>query len=63
MSRPFIATAAGLLFVLAYVVVVTTLPDLVPRPHWLLEALYWLVAGVVWFFPVRWLMYWGAGKR
>ena len=63
MSKGFIATVAGLLFVSIYVVVVITLPDLVPRLHWSLEALYWLVAGIVWVFPVRWLMYWAAGKR
>ncbi len=63
MSRPQIATAAGLLFVIAYVVLVVTLPDLLPRAHWALEALYWLVAGIVWVFPVRWLMMWSVGKR
>jgi preprotein translocase subunit SecD len=63
MSKGLIATVAGLLFVLIYVVVVITLPDLVPRLHWSLEALYWLIAGIVWVFPVRWLMYWAAGKR
>ena len=67
MSRPIsrgpIAAAAGLLFVLVYVVGVTTLPDLFPRLHWALEALYWVVAGTVWVFPVTWLMLWAAGKR
>jgi len=63
MSRGPIATVAALLFVLVYVTVAITLPDLVPRLHWSLEALYWLVAGIVWVFPVKWLMYWAAGKR
>lgn len=63
MSRPQIATAAGLLFVVAYVVLVVTLPDLFSRMHWGVEALYWLVAGIVWVFPVRWLMLWSVGKR
>lgn len=63
MSRPKIATAAGLLFVVAYVAAVVSLPDLFPRLHWVLEALYWLLAGVVWVFPIRWLMMWAVGKR
>ena len=63
MSRPKIATAAGLLFVVAYVAAVVSLPDLFPRLPWVLEALYWLVAGVVWVFPIRWLMMWAVGKR
>ena len=63
MSKGFIATLAGLAFVLAYVAVVITVPDLMPRLHWSLEALYWLAAGILWVIPVRWLMYWAAGKR
>jgi len=63
MSRPTIATFAGLLFVATYIVAAITLPDLVPRLHWTLEALYWCVAGIVWVFPVRWLMLWSVHKR
>ena len=63
MSRARIAAIAGVLFVLAYMVAVVTLPDLFPRLHWSLEAIYWLVAGAVWVFPVRWLMLWSVGKR
>ena len=63
MSRPAIATIAGVLFILAYIVAATTLPDLAPRLHWTLEALYWCVAGIVWVFPVRWLMLWSVHKR
>ncbi len=63
MSRGPIATIAALAFVTAYVAAAITLPDHMGRLHWSLEALYWLVAGVVWVFPVRWLMYWAAGKR
>jgi len=63
MSKGLIATIAALLFVVVYVVAVTNLPDLFPRMHWALEAVYWLVAGIVWVFPVTRLMYWAAGKR
>ena len=63
MSRPAIATVAGVLFIIAYIVAAITLPDLAPRLHWSLEALYWCVAGIVWVFPVRWLMLWSVHKR
>ena len=63
MSRGPIATIAALLFVAVYVMAVTSLPDLFPRMHWAVEAVYWLVAGVVWVYPVTRLMYWAAGKR
>ena len=58
-----IATFAGLLFILTYVVAAITLPALIPRLHWMLEALYWGVVGIVWVFPVRWLMLWSVNKR
>ena len=46
-----------------YVLAAVSLPDLVPRLHWTLEAAYWCVAGIAWVFPVRWLMLWSVGKR
>ena len=63
MSRVPIATAAGLLFIAAYIVAAVGLADLLPRQHWSLEAVYWCVAGTVWVLPIWWLMLWGAGKR
>ena len=63
MSRTPIAAAAGIAFVLAYIVAAITLPDVLPPMHWAVAAAYWLVAGVVWVFPVRWLMLWSVGKR
>jgi hypothetical protein len=26
--------------------------------HWLLQLLYYIVAGVVWVFPAKWLIVW-----
>ena len=52
----------GLVFFTAYVAVAITLPDLLPQ-NWVVQAVYFLVAGVVWVFPIRWLMYWSVGKR
>lgn len=63
MSRPTIATCAGLLFVLLYIAAVTTIPEVFGRMHWAIEAVYWCVAGIVWVFPVRWLMLWSVHKR
>ena len=63
MSRPTIAAFAGISFVIAYMAAAITLPDLLGRMHWTLEAVYWLIAGVVWVLPVRWLMLWSVYKR
>ena len=61
-SRPLAATLMGIAFVLAYIIVAITLPAVLPH-QWVFEAVYFLVAGVVWVFPVRWLMLWSVGKR
>ncbi len=62
MSRPFAAALMGIGFVIVYVAAAITLPDVLPA-HWAVQAVYFLVAGVVWVFPVRWLMLWSVGKR
>ena len=62
MSRPLAATLMGITFVIAYVALAITLPDVLPS-HWAIQAMYFLVAGVVWVFPVRWLMLWSVHKR
>lgn len=63
MRRPLIATLAGLLFVLVYIVAAISLPDALPPMPWPVAALYWCVAGLLWALPVRWLMLWGASQR
>ncbi len=63
MSRPTLATIAGLLFVLLYIVAVVAVPELFGRMHWAVEAVFWCVAGIVWVFPIRWLMLWSVYKR
>ncbi len=50
------------MFVLAYVVLVVTLPDLVPPQNWAVQALYWCVAGVLWVLPVWALMLWAVRR-
>ena len=61
-SRPLAATLMGIGFVIAYVAVAISLPAVLPK-NWVFQALYFLVAGVVWVFPIRWLMLWSVGKR
>jgi hypothetical protein len=63
MPRTPIATLAGLAFVLVYIALAVVIPERLPPMHKLLEAAYWCVAGVLWVFPVRWLMLWAVGKR
>ena len=63
MSRTPIAVVAGIVFVLVYIAAAISLPDLFGRMYWLAEAVYWCAAGVVWVFPVRWLMLWSVHKR
>jgi hypothetical protein len=31
--------------------------------HWAAQLGYFVVAGSIWVFPVRWLMLWAAGQR
>ena len=62
MSRPFAAAVMGVAFIAVYIAAAITLPDVLPQ-HWVVQALYFLVAGVVWVFPIRWLMLWSVGKR
>ena len=63
MSRSTIAIVAGLLFVFFYVALVISIPDLVGRMHWAVEAVYWSVAGILWVIPIRWLMLWSFAAR
>ena len=62
MSRTLPAILVGLLGLALYVGAVVALADRVIGTHWLVEALYYLVAGVAWAFPIRWLMGWAARR-
>ena len=63
MSRPIAATLTGLFFIFFYIAAAVTLPDVLGRMHWAVEAAYWGVAGIVWVLPIRWLMLWSVHKR
>ncbi len=62
MPRILIATIVGLVGFVAYVVAAVTLADYLSPMHWALQALFFLVAGTLWVFPIRSLMYWAARK-
>ena len=62
MSRHLAAALMGVAFIILYIAAAITLPDLLPQ-HWAVQAAYFLVAGVVWVFPIRWLMLWSVHKR
>jgi hypothetical protein len=58
MSRPALATLAGLAGFLAYVVVVLLLADHVRSLHWTAELVFFAVAGIAWVWPAKRLMAW-----
>ena len=62
MSRPVAATLMGIVFIILYIAAAITLPDFLPQ-QWAVQAVYFVIAGVVWVIPVRWLMLWSVNKR
>ena len=62
MSRPMTAFLIGTVGFIAYVMIVTALADPLVEAHWLLQLLFYTVAGIAWVFPVVRLMRWGAGR-
>ena len=47
-----------LLLIAAWAWVVTTVADLLPPLPWLLRALFFLTAGIVWILPLKPLLRW-----
>ncbi|MFH5946453.1 DUF2842 domain-containing protein [Roseomonas sp. SXEYE002] len=62
MSRVPLAVIAGILGFLLYIGVAVALADFVLPQHWLLQVLYFTLAGVAWVWPVGRLMRWAARK-
>lgn len=60
MSRPAIATIAGLAGFLIYVVIVLLVADWFREMHWAIELLFFGVAGIAWVWPAKRLMFWAA---
>jgi membrane protein implicated in regulation of membrane protease activity len=63
MSRILVATLLGLGFFFFYVVAVLALADLLGAMQWVVQFCFFAVSGVLWVFPIRWLMLWAAGRR
>lgn len=61
--RVLIASVAVVVGFLLYIGVATVLADAVIGAHWAIQSVFYAVVGLAWVFPVRWLMYWGAGLR
>ncbi len=62
-ARTGLALLIGLIGFILYVAGAIALADHVRGLHWAVEALYFLLAGVLWVFPARTLMLWAAGAR
>jgi hypothetical protein len=63
MSRNKLATLATIVFVLGWIVGAVALADWLPPLHWAVQAVFWLVVGFVWVFPIWGLMLWAARGR
>ena len=63
MTRTPIAVIGGLIGFFFYIAAVLAVSDSVVKLHWIIQAVFFVVTGFVWVFPVRWLMLWAAGKR
>ena len=60
MPRSALAFLIGLIGFLAYIGAAVALGDVVVHRHWLLQLIYYVVAGIVWVFPAKWLIVWAA---
>lgn len=60
MPRSALAFLLGLFGFVAYIGAAVALGDVVVHRHWLLQLLYYVVAGIVWVFPAKWLIVWAA---
>ena len=62
MSRVPIAVFAGVGGLILYVMAVVALADHVLGLNWAIQAVYYVVAGIAWVFPMQKLMYWAARR-
>ncbi len=60
--RVLIALPLGLAGFVGYIALAVTLADRLTGLHWALQALYFVVAGVLWALPAHFLMLWAAGR-
>jgi hypothetical protein len=62
MSRIPIAVLAFIIGFSLYVAAAVILADRLTGTNWLVQAVYFLVAGLLWTVPTRWLMFWAARR-
>jgi hypothetical protein len=62
MPRIPIAVLAFLIGFSLYVAAAVVLADRLTGMNWLIQAVYFLIAGVLWTLPTRWLMFWAARR-
>jgi hypothetical protein len=62
MPRIPIAVLAFLIGFSLYVAAAIVLADRLTGLNWLIQAVYFLIAGVLWTLPTRWLMFWAARR-
>jgi len=60
MARALFAALVGLVGFVAYVGLVLRAGDWVNNWHWLVQFVFYALAGLVWVWPVRRLMVWAA---
>jgi len=63
MSRSTLAFLIGVVGFVVYILVMVALGDFLVTAHWALQLIYYVVAGIIWVFPARRLMIWGAQAR
>jgi hypothetical protein len=56
------ATLIGLAGFALYVMAAVALADVVAPLHWTVQLVYFVLAGVLWVLPAKWLMYWAARR-
>lgn len=62
MSRKLIACLAALVGLTLYLGGVLWLGDHVQTLHWALQVPFYVAAGILWAFPIRWLMFWSVRR-
>ena len=60
--RVLIALPLGLAGFVAYIALAVIVADHVTGLNWAIQALYFIVAGVLWALPAHYLMLWAARK-
>ncbi len=63
MSRTPIAVLLICVFVVGWIAGAAVLGDYVRPMSWVVQAVYYPIAGFAWVGPVRWLMLWSVHKR